>query len=86
MSEGGNVTVAGRASGVNSRLSGGSNPWARELSVPSATLTSSGGGYTELRVSYSLSVTASGGGKVRIIGQPTVLKKTLSDGSTLEFE
>ncbi|AKJ01506.1 putative autotransporter adhesin-like protein [Archangium gephyra] len=84
--DGGDVTVEGRATRMESAMSGGGVLRARELSVSGATLLSSGGGSTELRVSGSLSVTASGGGAVRIIGRPMVLQQNLSDGSTLSFE
>lgn len=83
---GGDVTLEGRASSVRSRLSGGCRLGARELSVNNAVLWSSDGGSTEMRVSNSLEVTASGGGSVRIVGRPTVLAQDLSGGSTLSFE
>ncbi|MCY1075486.1 head GIN domain-containing protein [Archangium lansingense] len=86
VSGGSDVTLAGSATRVESDMSGGSNLRARSLTSRDATLTSSGGGTTELRVSESLRVSASGGSEVRIIGRPTVLKEELSGGSTLDFE
>ncbi|WP_375771668.1 DUF2807 domain-containing protein [Archangium gephyra] len=86
VSGGGEVTAEGRSTRVRSTMSGGSLLRARELFVQEAELTSSGGGSTEMRVSDTLRVTASGGGAVRIAGQPTVLAKDLSGGSTLDFE
>ncbi len=86
VSGGADVSLVGSATRVTSNLSGGSRLRAREFSIQEATLSSSGGGSTEVRVSDSLRVTASGGGAVRIIGRPTVVAKELSGGSTLDFE
>ncbi|HEX5744635.1 MAG TPA: DUF2807 domain-containing protein [Archangium sp.] len=86
VSGGADVTVEGRATRVESTMSGGSVLRARDFSVEEAALISSGGGSTEIRVSNALRVEASGGGAVRIIGRPTVLQEDLSGGSTLRFE
>ncbi|ATB32676.1 head GIN domain-containing protein [Melittangium boletus] len=86
VSGGADVTLAGSASRVTSTLSGGSTLQARELAVREATLNSSGGCSTVMRVSDSLRVTASGGADLRISGRPTVLSQDLSGGSTLSFE
>jgi hypothetical protein len=86
MSGGGDVTVEGRATQVTSTLSGGSHLKARGLSTRVATLSSSGGGSTEMQVSDALSVRASGGGTVHIVGKPVVMRKELEGGAALSFE
>lgn len=80
------ATLRGTVARVVSEMSGGGTLDARDLSVKEATLSSSGGGSTVMQVSNRLSVSASGGGAVRIIGQPDVASKNLSGGSTLTFE
>ncbi|HYO54929.1 head GIN domain-containing protein [Archangium sp.] len=86
VSGGGEVTLEGSATRVTSTMSGGSELKARDFSAQDATLSSSGGGATVMRVSGSLRVTASGGGVVHIVGQPSVRSRALSGGSTLTFE
>jgi hypothetical protein len=85
MDGGGGVTVEGRATQVTSTLSGGSKLQARGLAAQVATISASGGS-TEMRVSAALNVNVSGGGTVHIVGNPVVMRKQVSDGSTLTFE
>lgn len=85
-SGGGRVELTGRATSVTVDLSGGTRLEARAFTAEEATLHSSGGGSTVMKVSHTLSVEASGGGDVRVIGQPTVRTQDLSGGSTLTFE
>ncbi|MFP2910931.1 head GIN domain-containing protein [Pyxidicoccus sp. 3LFB2] len=86
MSGGSQVILEGEATHVTSTHSGGSVLHGRELSAREAHLTSSGGSVVSMRVSDALEVTASGGGRVNIIGQPAVRSKELSGGATLTFE
>jgi hypothetical protein len=85
-SGGANVTLEGQATQVTSSSSGGGVLNARELSVQEASLSSSGGNHAVMRVSDTLRVSASGGAEVHIIGQPQVLSRELSGGSSLKFE
>ncbi len=86
VSGGGEVTLEGSATRVTIDLSGGSELKARWLSVRDATLHSSGGGSTWMQVSEALSVSASGGSQVRILGRPWLRSQELSGGSKLTFE
>jgi hypothetical protein len=85
-SGGGLVELTGRATSVTTELSGGTRLEARDFAATDATLHSSGGGSTVMKVSTTLSVEASGGGDVRIMGRPSVRTQDLSGGSTLKFE
>ncbi|WP_224364535.1 head GIN domain-containing protein [Hyalangium versicolor] len=85
-SGGGELFLEGQATRVTSEISGASTLKGRGLATREATLESSGGGSTELRVSDTLSVKASGGATLNIIGHPTVLSKDLSGDSSLTFE
>lgn len=85
-SGGGRVELTGRATTVTTDLSGGTELVAREFTAGEASLSSSGGGSTVMKVTNALRVEASGGSEVRILGRPTVLSKDLSGGSTLTFE
>ena len=80
------TTLAGQANRIKSSTSGGVVMNARELSAQEASLVSSGAGSTVLRVSDSLSVSASGGVEVHILGRPSVVAQDLSGGATLTFE
>ncbi|MFP2926557.1 head GIN domain-containing protein [Pyxidicoccus sp. 3LG] len=80
------VTLEGEATEVKSVMSGGSLLRARELSAREATLRCSGGTNVSMRVSDTLRVQASGGGTVRIVGQPQVSSRELSGGASLTFE
>ena len=80
------VYLEGKAAQVTSHVSGGGELSARELYTYDASLTSSGGGSTVLRVSDSLKVTASGGSAVRIVGQPSLVSSQLSGGASLTIE
>lgn len=80
------MNLAGETTRLESELSGASKLQGRELSTQEASLSSSGASSIDLRVSDSLSVTASGGSSLLIIGQPTVRSQDLSGGSTLRFE
>ena len=86
VSGGAEVTLQGYAHDVTSTLSGGSKLLARQLSSREASMTASGGSTIEQQVSDYLSVTASGGSQVAIIGRPTVRAENLSGGSSLRFE
>jgi hypothetical protein len=71
---------------VTTELSGGTRLVAREFTASEASLQSSGGGSTVMKVSNALRVEASGGSEVRIVGRPAVLSQDMSGGSTLTFE
>ncbi|WP_342381646.1 DUF2807 domain-containing protein [Myxococcus stipitatus] len=81
-----NVILEGVVSRMEASLSGASRVTGRELAIRDATLNTSGGGQVVLRVSQTLRVSASGGGRLQIIGHPEVLERDLSGGSTLTFE
>ncbi|MBZ4418629.1 head GIN domain-containing protein [Myxococcus sp. RHSTA-1-4] len=86
LSGGSEAALEGYAYRVTSTLSGGSRLLARGLSSEEASMNSSGGSTNVLQVSDTLTVTASGGSTVTIIGRPTVRSEELSGGSTLKFE
>ncbi|QDE69199.1 head GIN domain-containing protein [Myxococcus xanthus] len=85
-SGGAETTLEGQATLLDSEMSGGGRLFATGLQTRDARLESSGGGTTEVRVSGSLRVEASGGADIRITGAPTVVEKDLSGGSALRFE
>jgi hypothetical protein len=80
------VELEGFARRVVSALSGGSQLLGRKLGTHEAEMSVSGGGTTELQVAETLSVEASGGSTITVIGRPTVRSKELSGGSSLHFE
>ncbi|WP_338866675.1 head GIN domain-containing protein [Myxococcus stipitatus] len=80
------IVLEGEASQVKASLSGASRLSGSELASREATLNTSGGGNVVVKVSRALRVSASGGGRLQIIGHPEVLERDLSGGSTLSFE
>lgn len=85
-SGGAETTLEGQATRFDSEMSGGGRLLAAGLQTRHATLESSGGGSSEVQVSDTLRVEASGGANIRIIGAPTVEEKDLSGGSRLHFD
>ncbi len=80
------VELEGFARKLTSDLSGGSQLLGRKLGTHEAELSASGASTVELQVAETLSVEASGGSSLTIIGRPTVRSEELSGGSTLRFE
>lgn len=80
------IALEGEASQVKASPSGASRLSGRALASRETTLNTSGGENVVMKVSRALRVSASGGGRPRIIGHPEVLETDLSGGSTLSFE
>ncbi|WP_414114848.1 head GIN domain-containing protein [Corallococcus macrosporus] len=80
------TTLEGQATRLDSEMSGGGRLFATGLQTRDARLESSGGGTSEVQVSDTLRVEASGGADIRIIGAPTVVDRDLSGGSRLHFD
>jgi len=86
VSGGGDASLTGSAADMVAEMKSGSDLYADEFKVKTAMLKLSGGSDASLHVSGVLDVSASGGGQVKISGNPEIKNANLSGGSKLHTQ